>query len=606
MARLTRELALLGTLVVLSACHSEPSSLDTQLAAAPRPAAPQTSRGSAQALADSHHDHGMLCADCHVAGMELDDGESAENSACVGCHAAQTLGDDAPSTAVTPHDSHLGKVYCTLCHHGHTFSQSYCTNCHIFEFRIPFDGVPAFSDPALQESLHSEDTTDIVVVGSGGAGLTAAIAAADLGARVVVIEKQPLTGGNTLLSAGGMNAANTKYQQALGIEDSVALMISDTLRAAGPTSHPDLVEVMANQSSASVDWLTTLGVDLSDVGKLAGASVKRAHRPKNGKAIGPHLIQVLRGAVETRKLDLRVNTKATRLLEDETGRLVGLEVVGKHRQRYAIRANAIVLAAGGFSANIQRVVAYRGDYAGMTSTNQPGATGDGMDLGASLGAELLDMDQIQIHPTLGAGTRILITEAVRGNGAVLVNHEGQRFVNEMATRAIVAAAVLALPERTALLVFDEAVRSSLDQVAGYAALGLLTRADTLDKLASEIGLPAAALVSTVASYNDAYTSDPNREDPNYHRAIPQAIATPPFYAIEVTPGVHYTMGGLSIDVGARVLRPDGSAILGLYAAGENTGGIHGADRLGGNSISEAITFGKIAGENAAHWCTTAH
>jgi fumarate reductase flavoprotein subunit len=357
------------------------------------------------------------------------------------------------------------------------------------------------------------------------------------------------------------------------------------------------VNILAENSAGSVAWLTSLGADLSNVGSLAGSSVRRAHRPTGGVAVGKHVIQVLRQSAAARNIDVRVNSKAVKILEDAQGRVTGVRVYGKHRRDYTIRARAVVMAAGGFSANPDRVAYYQPSYAGMTSSNQPGATGDGMDLGAAVNGQLIDMAFIQIHPTLAAGTRTLVTEGVRGNGAIMVNREGLRFVNEMTTRDVTSAAVLAQTGKTAFLIFDEAIRASLAQIEGYFRLGVAKEGETVEALAAQIAVPPAELAATIASYNQAYV---NQSDPQWGRSsLPRPIDAPKFYAIEVAPGVHYTMGGLKIDTEAQVMSVDSSPIAGLFAAGEVTGGVHGANRLGGNSMSETITFGRIAGANAA-------
>jgi fumarate reductase flavoprotein subunit len=243
------------------------------------------------------------------------------------------------------------------------------------------------------------------------------------------------------------------------------------------------------------------------------------------------------------------------------------------------------------------VASYRPEFKGMASSNQPGATGDGLDLGAAAGGELKDMKEIQIHPTVAFGSRILITEAVRGNGAIAVNKEGKRFMNEMTTRDKASAAVLAQTGKMGYLVFDEGVRKSLKQIEGYFHLELVKEGETPEALAKQIGAPPAALAATIAAYNKAVEA---KNDAEFGRKdLPRALATPKYYAIGIQPGVHYTMGGLKINGESEVLTKDGKPVPALYAAGEVTGGVHGTNRLGGNSISETITFGRIAGANAA-------
>ena len=232
----------------------------------------------------------------------------------------------------------------------------------------------------------------------------------------------------------------------------------------------------------------------------------------------------------------------------------------------------------------------------MTHSNQPGATGDGLDLGAAIRGDLIDMNLIQIHPTLAVGGRTLITEGVRGNGGILVNREGLRFVNEMATRAVVSREVFAQTGASAFIVFDDGVREDLAQIQGYFTLGLVREGTSIEELAVRIGVSSSALVETISQYNSAVPLDPTFQRPN-----PRSLTQGNFYAIEVAPGIHYTMGGLRIDTQTRVISVSGTPIAGFFAAGEVTGGVHGQDRLGGNSISETITFGRIAGANAAQF-----
>jgi len=243
------------------------------------------------------------------------------------------------------------------------------------------------------------------------------------------------------------------------------------------------------------------------------------------------------------------------------------------------------------------VALYRPEFRGMPTSNQPGALGEGMELGAQSGGQLIDMKEIQIHPSIAAGSRTLITEAVRGNGAILVNREGKRFVNEITTRDAASAAILKQTGKSAFMIFDEGIRKSLGQIDGYFHLELVKEGGSPRELAAKIGVPADAFEATIETYNKAVET---KNDVEFKRPdMPLPIKVPNFYAIEVNPGVHYTMGGLKINTETQVIGKDGKPIPGFFAAGEVTGGVHGANRLGGNSISETITFGRIAGANAA-------
>ncbi len=551
------------------------------------------------ALAELHKARQIGCADCHGTAKKImvDDSEKGINQNCIGCHGDLDTVAAKAKGHINPHKSHLGnRVNCTTCHSGHSRSQAYCLKCHSYDMPIP-GGAAAVVPLTLKKSVKKTETTDVIVIGAGAAGMTAAITAHDAGAKVILLEKQPITGGNSMLAAGGMNAAETKFQKAKGIKDSVELMYQDTMKGGKNMGDPALVRILAQNSSGSVDWLTAIGADISDVGQMGGASVYRTHRPTGGHAVGAHIANVLRKNAADRKIDVRVNSKVVKIIEDKQGRVTGVEVEGKHSGIYTIKAKAVVLTAGGFSANPEKVAFYRPEFKGMTTSNQPGATGDGLELGEKAGGELKDMKEIQIHPTVAAGSRILITEAVRGNGAILINHEGKRFVNELTTRDKASEAILHQTGKSAYLIFDEAIRKSLKQIDGYFHLELVKEGATIKDLAAALKMPAATLEASIETYNKAVDA---KNDAEFKRPdLPRALRTAKFYAIEIKPGVHYTMGGLKINTDTQVIAKDGKPIAGFYAAGEVTGGVHGANRLGGNSISETITFGRIAGANAA-------
>lgn len=543
----------------------------------------------------THMQKGNRCTDCHGDERVRDDNETQLNRSCVKCHGDLREMAEATEAPINPHRSHLGNINCTTCHAGHVPSLAYCLNCHSFTMDIPAGTANPRATPLPARPgapWGKPEQFDVIVIGAEGAGLAAAISAHDVGAKVVLLEKQPLTGGNTMLAAGGMNAAGTRFQKAKGIEDSPDRMYDDTMKGGQHCNEPTLVRILAENSAASVQWLTDLGADLSDVGRMGGASVDGAHRPSGGAAVGAHIVHVLRRNVAARKIDVRVNSRVTEISEDSAGRVQGVVVQGIHRGQYRINAKAVILAAGGFSANLDRVAKYKPECAGMTSSNQPGAIGDGLDLVAVLGGRLIDMDQIQIHPSIFPRSHILISESMRGDGAILVNREGRRLVNELQTRDVVSAATLAQPGRTAFLVFDDGVRRGLKQVEGYFHLGLGREGRTPEELALQINVSCQAMAQTVTEYNNACSMKNDAalcRDPQKLRPL----AGPKFYAIEVTPGVHYTMGGVQIKAEARAMSTTGQPIYGLFAAGEVTGGVHGANRLGGNSISETITFGRI-------------
>ncbi len=448
-----------------------------------------------------------------------------------------------------------------------------------------------FAVPAV-----AEETADIVVIGSGGAGLSSAITAHDLGKKVIVLEKMAYLGGNTNRSTGGLNAAGTKYQAKLGIKDDVQTMINDTMKGGGNINNPELVKTLAENAPGSVDFIIGLGGDLTDVGFMAAATNKRCHRPTGGAPVGPEIVKTLVNASKDRHLDIRTMAKADKILT-ENGKVVGVQYSQKGKPEQTIKAKAVVIATGGFSANQDMLVKLKPELKGFATTNHPGATGEGIALGESVGAATVDMDQIQTHPTVVPGKGVMLTEAVRGNGAIIVNREGKRFVNEMDTRAAVSKAILDQKGQTAFLLFDQDVRKSLKAIEGYVKGGLTTEGATLDELAKKLGMNAANLKATMATYakDQANKKDTQFNRPNMERPLTQG----PWYAVEITPAVHHTMGGLKINTKAEVLDKAGKPIPGLFAAGEVTGGIHGNNRLGGNAVADIITFGRIAGQSAS-------
>lgn len=438
---------------------------------------------------------------------------------------------------------------------------------------------------------------DVIVIGGGGAGLSAANAAVAQGVKVVLFEKMGVLGGNTIRATGGMNAAGTPQQAAKNIKDSPELFFKDTMKGGYNKNNPQLVQTLAEKAASSVAWITELGGDLSDVGRLAGASVDRAHRPAGGAKVGPEIVKTLgTKAKSSAGLQIFNDAEVTSLTTDKTGTVIGV-VVSIGGKEYKVKAKAVVLATGGFGANNEMAASYVPSLKGFATTNQPGATGDGIKMAQAVGAGLVDMDQIQTHPTFAPEGNEMVTEAVRGNGAILVNKAGERFVDELATRDVVSAKILAQNEKIAYLVFDTTIRKSLSAIEGYIKAGFVLQADTPEALAALIGSDPAVLKAAINRYN-SFAAE--KKDGDFGRSdLPRALAQGPYFAIKVTPAIHHTMGGVKIDSSAQVLREDGTAVAGLFAAGEVTGGVHGGNRLGGNALADIVTFGRIAGENAA-------
>ena len=461
------------------------------------------------------------------------------------------------------------------------------------------NGAPAASEGSTPDEVVNltDLETDVVIIGAGGAGLTAALSAHDAGADVIVVEKMPMIGGNTKYATGGINAAETSVQASLGIEDSVALFYEDTMTGGKNINDPELVKTLTENAKDSVEWLIEIGADLSDVGRLGGASANRAHRPTGGAPVGNHIVDVLYDNVKTQGIEVLLNSEVIEILGDHE--MASGVVVKTEDGTYEIHAKAVVIASGGFGANNALVAQYRPEYEGYGTTNHPGATGDVVQFAEKLDLAYVDMEQIQTHPTVMPSNNYMITEAVRGNGAILVNYEGRRFINEIETRDVVSDAELSQTNQAAFLVFDQSVRESLSAIDGYYNKGFLLEGETVEALAQVMGIDAAALASTIETYNgyvaSGNDSDFGRED------MPRSLEVGPYYAVEVSPAVHHTMGGVKITTSGEVVNESGEIVGGLYAAGEVTGGVHGANRLGGNALADITTFGRIAGTNAAEY-----
>ena len=452
---------------------------------------------------------------------------------------------------------------------------------------------------APAEKTEVELECDVVVVGAGGAGLTASVMATQQGQKVILLEKMPFVGGNSLRAEGGMNAADTKVQAELGLEgNTVDNFVADTLRLGHDLANPDLVRTLAENSAEAVDWLFSIDAPLSKVKATGGTQHQYLHQPADGQAVGSYLVAKLSAKAEELGIDVHVNTKATEILMDN-GQAVGVKAEDDEHL-YTIKAKAVVIAAGGFGANFDLMASYDPSLANAVTTNHAGAQGDGIAMAQAVGADTVDMEQIQLHPTVIQSNGLLVSESLRSYGAVIVNTEGKRFVNDLAGRDVVSQAELKQPNGYCFIIFDQNMVDHLALTKKFIDGGYTLTGDTYEELAKAMGLEGEAIQNFADTMNKWNESVEKGEDADWGRNNGmEKLDTAPFYAIKIAPGIHHTMGGIKIDTKAEVIDTDGNVIPGLFACGETTGGIHGGNRVGGNAVCDFIVFGRIAGQSAS-------
>lgn len=442
-----------------------------------------------------------------------------------------------------------------------------------------------------------EKTVDVVVIGSGGAGLAAAIEAHDKGASVIIIEKMPIIGGNTNKASAGMNAAETKFQEKVGIVDKKEWFYNETLKGGKNKNNPQLLHYFVEHAPEAINWLDAKGIELSNLTTTGGMSVDRTHRPESGEAVGGFLISGLVRNINQRNIDVMLDTSVTEI-EFADGKVKAVTTIDEDGNSQRVNTKAVIVATGGFGANAEMVTHYRPDLANFVTTNHKGATGSGIALLQKIGADTVDMNEIQIHPTVEQKTAYLISESIRGGGAILVSQNGHRFVNELDTRDKVSNSIIALPEHYSYILFDEQVKTENKAAETYISNGFAAQANTLAELAHILDIDPETLESTVARYN---TFVEQKEDKDFGRntGMRHPINQAPFYAIQIAPGIHHTMGGVTINSNTEVLDENKQVISGAYAAGEVAGGVHGGNRIGGNAVADIIIFGIQAGDQAA-------
>lgn len=454
------------------------------------------------------------------------------------------------------------------------------------------------------EKLAPKYESEVIIIGGGGAGLAAAVSAHENGAKVVVIEKMPQVGGNTLISGSAYNSYNPEKQKKQGIEDSPELHFKQTYEGGDKKADPKLVKILTEKAYPTLKWVEGLGVEFNDQMVTAlGALHPRTNKPV--KPVGTGYIGSYKKYLTDNNVDIFTETKALELIEKD-GRVVGVKVIREGVESEFYASKGVILTTGGFAGNVKLREKYNKDLNGnIPSTNHPQATGDGIALVEKVDGNLVGMEYIQLLPIGNPATGSLSGNVERKiDNTIFVNKEGKRFVAEDERRDVMTAALFAQKDATMWLIVDknsyenEEQKNFFDESIGeMVEKGIAFKGETIEELATKIGIEPSVLKETVEKYNKGIEA---KKDEFGRKNYGTKINKGPFYAGARVPTVHHTMGGVQINTKTQVIDKNGDVIPGLYAAGEVTGGIHGSNRLGGNALTDITVFGKLAGETVAN------
>lgn len=481
-------------------------------------------------------------------------------------------------------------------------------------------GAGLFSGIVNAASIEKWDkTVDLLIVGTGFAGLACALEAHGIGIKnVLVVDKMPTPGGNSIINGGGISVAGSDMQKSMGIDDSPDLLYADIMRAGGGLAHPDLARKIADEALDTYTWLKDrVGVRFQTVYYHGGHSVKRSHQTVENSGSG--YINPMLAKCREYGIPVQLRTKVEKIITDDTGAVAGVTVrsgyrFGKDKSGRLLNIRTlkgVVIAAGGFSQNVKMRMSHDPRLTdAFTSTNHPGATGEMIQQAQMIGANTIQMDWIQLGPWTspdekGFGNAPLFVEASVGYGPMIDIATGKRFIKETGNRKVRADAIVAMGHPALIYATEESVR---DHVIGVnmtqamfdstVANGVIRRFATLREMAGYYKIPADELEKTNRVFNDYIR---NKKDPEFDCMFfkdTKPLETGPFYAARLWPRVHHCMGGLEINNRAEVLNARGEVIPGLFAAGEVTGGVHGQVRLGTVAVADCMIFGRQAARSA--------
>lgn len=464
-------------------------------------------------------------------------------------------------------------------------------------------------DKKADAAMPAVQNYDVVVIGAGGAGFAAAVEAKSKGANVVLIEKMPTVGGNSLISGAEMNVPNSWVQNKLNIKDDTpARMAADTLKGGDFQGDPEIVGVMTTNALPTAEWLRdTVGVNFEkdNVFQFGGHSRKRALIPEGHT--GTQVITKFSALADKMGIPVITNMKAEELVKDKDGRVVAVKAISGGKEYTFNAKGGVVLATGGFGANAQMVKKYNPAIdERFKTTDAPGTTGEALYMAEKAGGQLVNMGYIQTYPICDpiSGVIELIADA-RFDGAILVNQEGKRFVEELERRDVISNAILKQPGAYCYVLWNDNIGKISNTVKihdteykTFTKQGIMHTSDTLKGAADYFHIPYANLKATVDRVSQM-AKDGGKDLDFHNRGGLKDLSTGKYYIIKAVPSTHHTMGGLKINTKAEVLDKNGKPIPGLFAAGEVTGTTHGTNRLGGNAYTDIMVFGRIAGDGAA-------